>query len=175
METLDDEKYIEIGYIRKGHGYKGHARFIIFDDWLQDFMDQSFVFLQIDGYKVPFYIEERHNNKDLIVKLEHIDSVEALKKYHRYPLYLLEKDIKHASQQLENQTHLSSLIAKHIHDLTLGDLGPIIRIDEYPQQEMAVIKSKDNKEVLIPLHPQLIVEIDEEGGIIKMDLPEGLV
>ena len=175
MTSLDDEPFIEVGYIRKGHGYKGHARVVIFDDWVKDFSKQDFVFLQIDGYKVPYYIEERQSAKDIIIKLEHIDSVEALKKYHRYPLFLLEKDIQHGTEQLENQSQRSSLISMHIQDATLGDLGPIIRIDEYPQQEMAIIKGKDDAEVLIPLHPQLISEIDEEKGILKMDLPEGLI
>ena len=175
MISLDDQPFVEVGYIRKGHGYKGHARVAIFDDWVEDFNKQEFVFLQIDGYKVPFYIEERQHTKELIIKLEHINSVEALKKYHRTPLFLLEQDIQHATQQLESQSQLSSLISKHILDATLGDLGPIIRIDEYPQQEMAIIKGKDGNEVLIPLHPQLITEIDEEKGIVRMDLPEGLV
>ncbi len=175
MTSLDDEPFVEVGYIRKGHGYKGHARVVIFDDWVADFNKQAFIFLQIDGYKVPYYIEERQSGKDLIVKLEHIDSVEALKKYHRYPLYLLEKDIQYGAQQLESKTQLSSLISKHIHDATLGDLGPIIRIDEYPQQEMAILKRKDGAEILIPLHPELISGIDEEKGIVRMDLPEGLI
>jgi len=61
-----------------------------------------------------------------------------------------------------------------VQDKTHGVLGEIKEIIEYPQQEMAAIIIKE-KEVLIPLNEQLILEIDEEKKLISMDLPEGLL
>lgn len=169
------EEFVEIGYIRKGHGYKGHARVVVFEQWEDDLKEQNFVFIEIDGYKVPFAIEERQVYKDLVLKFEQINSVEALKQYHKRPIYLLKKDIQHAQDFMLKKTNVSQLIGLHIHDKTLGDIGEIIRIDEYPQQEMAVILSAAKKEVLIPLHDSLIIDTQYDIGVINMDLPEGLV
>jgi len=64
-------------------------------------------------------------------------------------------------------------VGLHIEDITHGDLGPIVRIDAYPQQEMAII-IKDGTEILIPLHEQLMKSIDLDKKVVLMDLPEGL-
>ena len=59
-------------------------------------------------------------------------------------------------------------------DLTYGPLGVIDSVQEYPQQFMGMVEYK-KKQVLIPLHPNLIVELDNEHKILKVDLPEGLL
>jgi 16S rRNA processing protein RimM len=61
-----------------------------------------------------------------------------------------------------------------VHDKTAGELGEIIEIHEYPQQFIAVVPYKFN-EVLFPLNDDLILEIDEENEIVRVDLPEGLI
>ena len=61
-----------------------------------------------------------------------------------------------------------------IEDKTHGSLGKIEEIIEYPQQEMAAISIKE-KEVLIPLNEQLIINIDDGTKTISMDLPDGLL
>jgi 16S rRNA processing protein RimM len=43
-----------------------------------------------------------------------------------------------------------------------------------PHQEMAVV-NHHNKEVLIPLNEELIINIDTTKRLIIMNLPEGLV
>jgi len=175
MEILDDLPFIEIAYIRKSHGYRGHLRLDIDDNWLEDLKEQSFVFLEIDGYKVPFEIEELDDRKDVLVKLKTIDNPEELKKYPNKRLYLPTRDVKHGQVKLNKKNELSDLIGMHIHDLELGDLGPIVRVDQYPQQEMAILMNETGDEILIPLHPKLIEHIDQDQRVIKMDLPEGLV
>lgn len=169
------EEFVEIGYIKKGHGFKGHARVVVFEQWEKDLDQQEFIFIEIDGYKVPFAIEERHTFKDLVLKLEQINSVEELKKYQKRPFYLLKKDIKYGQEFILKGAKDSKLIGLNIQDKTLGIIGEIARLDEYPQQEMAVIIGANNKEILIPLHESLIIEINHERGVIEMDLPEGLV
>lgn len=175
MEILDDLPFVEIGHIRKSHGYKGHMRVFVDDVWQEDFYAQRFVFLEIDGYKVPFEITEVSDHKDLVIKLDTIESSEELRPYNQKKLYLLEKDIVHGKAKLSQADEKSQLIGMHIYDETLGDLGPIIRIDEYPQQEMAILQKEDGTEVLIPLHEQMITSISKEDGMVYMDLPEGLV
>ncbi|MEM6699798.1 MAG: hypothetical protein AAF599_15455 [Bacteroidota bacterium] len=53
-------------------------------------------------------------------------------------------------------------------------IGVIEEVIEMPQQEMAVINYKD-KEVLIPMNEDFILEILEEEKILKVELPEGLL
>ncbi|HKG05409.1 MAG TPA: hypothetical protein VKB19_03070, partial [Pedobacter sp.] len=55
-----------------------------------------------------------------------------------------------------------------------GELGEIIEVNEYPQQFVATIAHKTT-EILFPLNEDMIVEIDEEEGTLRVDLPEGLL
>lgn len=59
-------------------------------------------------------------------------------------------------------------------DETLGELGEIIEVNEYPQQFVATVNYQ-NKEILFPLNEDFIVEIDDEENILTLDLPEGLL
>ena len=172
FKRLYQEKFTEIGLIRRSHGYKGHAKLSIADSYIEDLKKQEFVFIEIDGYKVPFRIEELNDEKDLIIKLKGCESSEAISKYQLLTLHLLTRDISLVEEHPLTRPH--ALVDMHIHDINEGNIGQIIRVDEYPQQLMAIILI-DQKEVMIPLHKTLIKEISHDDQIIKMDLPEGLI
>lgn len=53
-----------------------------------------------------------------------------------------------------------------VHDQTIGELGEIIEINEYPQQFVAVVSYKF-KEIMFPLNDDLIVEVDEKKESLK--------
>lgn len=171
--ALYKEPFVEIGYIRKGHGFQGHAKVVLYSGFEEVLTSQSFLFFEIEGYHVPFYIEERQFLKDLIIKFQFIDSVEELKDFQGTRLFLLKRDLgleDLATEQIPSRGLAGYLII----DIQIGDLGKIIRVDSYPQQEMAIVLI-DGKEVLIPLHPELIETINEKEEWIKMRLPEGIL
>jgi 16S rRNA processing protein RimM len=53
-------------------------------------------------------------------------------------------------------------------------VGAIQSVEEYPQQEMAIVAYK-KRSVMIPLNTQFIRKIDESKRQIVMELPEGLL
>ncbi len=52
-------------------------------------------------------------------------------------------------------------------------VGVIDRVEEYPQQLMAVVRHPEKGELLIPLHEELIHSV--EADKIIMNLPDGLI
>jgi RimM protein, required for 16S rRNA processing len=174
LAVLHREEFVHIGIIRKAFGYKGHLRVELTDAWQEDLKSQSFVFIGVEGFKVPFFIESYQDSKNVVLKVQHIDDPETLKSYQGAHLYLLKKDISSGAQLVIQKEEQSSLIGTQIIDQHLGELGAIVRVDSYPQQEMAILLIKD-KEVMIPMHPDLIIKRDEANMVIHMDLPAGLV
>ena len=174
--TLYSEEFEIIGQIRKGHGHQGHARVDIYDQFYDHFLKQKFLFIEVDGYKVPFHIVEKLDHRHLIIKLETIDAPEALLPYHQSPIYLLKKDLDELV--LNNQNPPSpedSWIGKLIIDSNTGHtIGSILKVEIYPQQIMAFV-DYNSQEIMIPLHDTLIQSIDDQKGEIKMELPEGLL
>ena len=59
-------------------------------------------------------------------------------------------------------------------DESKGELGEIVEIHEYPQQFVATVPHQF-REILFPLNEDLITEIDQENGILRVNLPEGLI
>jgi len=172
--VLYTEEFTSIGLIRKGHGHQGHARVEIEEQYLEHFLSQDFLFLEVDGYKVPFRIEEHQQKQHLLIKLRTIDSPEALVFYHLHSIYLLQKEVAHLVHEPKNDQEGSGFIGMEIRDRRIGTIGTIIRIEAYPQQIMAFVEY-GSKEIMLPLHDSLILEVDQENGIVKMELPDGLL
>ena len=65
-------------------------------------------------------------------------------------------------------------LKKKIIDKETDAVYEILRVEEYPQQLMAVVQPGD-KEILIPLSDQLITSIDKPNRVLMMNIPEGLL
>ena len=55
-----------------------------------------------------------------------------------------------------------------------GELGKVHEIIEYPTQSLIQI-IRDDKEILIPIHDDIIKEVDRAGKKIYVKTPEGLI
>ena len=55
-----------------------------------------------------------------------------------------------------------------------GNVGKITEILFYPDNPVFQVM-QDQKEIIVPLHEDLIVEIDSQKKRIKVNLPEGLL
>ncbi|MFT6850340.1 MAG: 16S rRNA processing protein RimM [Sphingobacteriales bacterium] len=53
-------------------------------------------------------------------------------------------------------------------------MGEIISIEEYPSQSMATLWVKEQT-ILIPIHPDWIIDLNPESKELTLDLPEGLI
>jgi 16S rRNA processing protein RimM len=172
-KRLYQSSFIQVGIIRRSHGYKGHAKISIEDSFLDDFKQQKFVFIEIDGYKVPFRIEDLSVERDMTIKLSGCDNSEDMSRFQLHALYLLSDEVKVNEQKPLSQPN--KLVNMTIVDNRDGAVGSIVRVDDYPQQKMAIILDENQKEILIPLHESLIERISIEEQIIYMNLPEGLI
>lgn len=59
-------------------------------------------------------------------------------------------------------------------DEALGMLGPVVEVREMPTQDLLVVE-RNGEDVLIPFVDEFIVDINEDEGIVRVNLPAGLV
>ena len=162
-----------IGKTLKSHGTAGYKRLMIEDRFKVYLKPGSFVFLDLDGSRVPFRIADVDEGQHFVMLLEDINGkqesdtltgkelwvpMEQIKPRHQ-------KSLRNIKEQWEDY---------RIHDNATGIDYPILRTEEYPQQLMAVIDIL-GRDVLVPLNDQLITEVDKEQKIIIMEIPEGLL
>ncbi len=169
---MTKEESFYIGYITKTKGLKGELQlYFEFEDY-QD-LDLDVIFLEVNGKMVPFFVASHklyENSTGLFYfdDVDHVDKAQPLVKKKAY-LPLSKKPEREDDEFY--YTDLKGFIAV---DETLGELGEIIEVNEYPQQFVATVNYQ-NKEILFPLNDDFIVEIDDEENILTLDLPEGLL
>ena len=161
-----------VGYISKSRGLKGEIQiYFEFDDYSK--LDFEVLFVEIEKKLVPFFVEtaKLQQNKTGYFYLEDVDHVDKTKELIHKPIYLSndKKPIRNPEE-----FYLTDLKGYRVHDKKYGELGEIIEINEFPQQDIAVVQYKF-KELMFPLSDDFIIEIDEGAGVLHVDLPDGLV
>jgi 16S rRNA processing protein RimM len=166
-------EFFLLGKTLKSHGTSGDLRVMVADRLREYIQPGVYIFLDLDGSKVPFRISDTDDNQHLIITLEEVSSKQVSDKLTGIDIWLPREQV--------NARHLRSpanLKEKWIEYAILDELTKlsykILRTEEYPQQLMAIVEIGD-KEILIPLHEQLITSIDHGQKIIYMKLPEGLL
>lgn len=175
---MADNTYILIGHTRKAHGVAGEMKLHIEERYLEDFLKNERIFLDVKGTKIPYFVASVRGKGEMILQLEEVDNRDTARMLQGREVYLREKDLL-LDEERELEFEEESLEYEHLTgflliDQTLGEIGAITEVLEMPRQEMAFLTYK-GREVLVPLNPQLIVEADLANKKVVMDLPEGLL
>ena len=175
---MTDNQYINIGYTKKTHGLKGEIKLVVEDRYLEDFLKNERIFVDVKGAKVPFFIAGVRGKGEMILKLEDVDSLDAASGLQSREIFLREQDLvpRHERElDIEEETleyeHVTGFL---LVDKTAGEVGLIDEVIEMPQQETAMLKHR-GRDVLIPLNEQFVVSVDEKAKKVFTDLPEGLL
>lgn len=167
---IEDSFYI--GYITKTKGLKGEVQvYFEFDQF--DELELDLVFLEINSKLVPFFVSsyKLHPNKTGYFYFEDTDTIEKAEKLVKKKIYLPKEKMPEREEGEFFYTDLKGFIA---FDEKHGELGEIIEVHEYPQQFIAVVPYRFT-EIMFPLNEDIIQEIDEESGTVKVSLPDGLI
>lgn len=171
MINLDD--CIELGFLTKPHGIKGHLVMKLKDFSFDEIEEMELVFIMVDGLPVPFFIEEfyERNNDTLIIKFEDIDSEPEARKYSE-SVVLLERKIITSNESSE--TNINLYKGYTVFDHKFGEIGVFDSILDYDKNPlMRVIKHKT--EILIPYNQEFIVDISEKEKKFVVECPDGLL
>lgn len=133
----------------------------------------SFLFFEQNGVKVPYMVISKEDGAHFVVTLDDVPNKKESDILSGLDLWVPLEIVKPRHQRSPrnimdkwNEYRIADQKSELVYD--------IIRVEEYPQQLMAVIKI-DNKEILIPLSDQLISSIDKGNKMITMTIPEGLM
>lgn len=171
MIPISELDLIKIGEIFKAHGYKGELVVklsINFDRLIKT----ELIFLEIDGNPVPFFFSgnlKPYKKTGIIVKFENIDTDQEVKELLSYSVFT-SKDNLH--DEVEDD-HVNFENFDVFDNKTY--LGKAVDFLDIPSNPVLTVKTKSNKEILIPVNDQFVVEIDEENQKIIFNLPAGLI
>ncbi|MEY2904853.1 MAG: rRNA processing protein rimm [Bacteroidota bacterium] len=155
---------IPLGKIVKPHGAEGFLKLNTSHDIE---LTGKFLFIELEGAPVPFLVIDHKINGLSLILLEDIKNKEEAVQLSGKKIFIQEKDLE--EYDLQSDDWIPFLEGFQLIDQHKNLLGKIDEILEYPSQIIAKIG-----EQMIPIHEDLILQIDPKKKTIQMDLPEGL-
>lgn len=160
------------GKVIKTHGIKGGISIRIDADNPADYTNISMLLIEINKSLIPYFITEKsfHSNKAYL-NLVDVDTVEKAAELAGNNIFL---PLELLPKLKGNQFYFHEVDGYKIIDRVHGELGKIEKVLEYPSQAVFQLFI-DGKEVLIPIHDEVILKVDRRSKTIEINAPEGLI
>lgn len=169
---MKKEDCYELGYLGKTFKLQGELFVHLDTDDSTLYANMDALFLEQNEQLIPFLVENiQIREKDVVVKLEEVDSIEAAQELVGSKIYL---PLAALPELEEGDYYLHELLDFLIIDESLGALGKVNRLYDETNQDILGMLYK-GKEVLIPLVDDIILSVDKENQQIQVNLPEGLL
>jgi 16S rRNA processing protein RimM len=171
---MDLKNCYSLGYVKKTVNRNGEI-IIFFDvDDVAPYKKLRSFFVEMPSGLVPFFIEKiqfRHNN-EAIVKLEGIDDETKAELLKGKALWL---PMEQLPKLTGNRFYFHEVIHWHVFDEKNGDIGIIKDVLENSVQPLFQIIHPSGKEILIPIHDDILKKVDRDNQHIEIIAPEGLL
>ena len=167
--------FIEVGNTRKATGFEGAIRLEIQPQYIADLKKAEAIFIETGFEILPYFPKSIKDDGELIARFDDVLDRESAKSIAGKPVYLRKEEVSVDQPPVAKAINydLSALIGTIVHDEFLGEVGPIQSIESYPQQEIMIVAYED-RTVMIPLHPDLIIDMIP-GNRLIMSLPDGIL
>jgi len=165
--------FFYLGKVVKTHGIHGElSGFVDADDPLI-YSELHAVFIQLKEGLIPFVIERISMDEKgfCIIKLKGIDSIDSAKKITSKQMYL---PLSMLPALEGSNFYFHEVKGFRARDAQLGFIGTIVGVIEHPRQSLLQIDFNGN-EILIPIHDDIILNVDRLEKIIDIHAPDGLI
>lgn len=167
------EDFINIGTILKTFGNHGDLIIKLEFDNLSGLQKMESVFLELDGERVPFFIEsfEQKAESRALIHFETINTVEKAARLTGAALFL---SVSMLPSLPDDEYYFHEIIGFSVTDEDYGMIGKLAEVLEMPHQDIFRIMNGE-KEILIPAVEEIVVGIDRKKMVIHIKAPEGLI
>ena len=169
------EEIIPVGKFQKTHALKGELN-MISDIDPQYFLEGKPMIIENDGIMVPYFVDtvRQKGSTSYLVKISGIESEEEASIFVNKEINILKKDAEDwLPEEIEKESGLIGFKVIDISDDTL--IGEIVDVEDSNVNVLFIVETQAGDEVFIPATEDFIEEIDEEKGVIKMKIPDGLL
>ncbi len=165
------QMFLEAGQIVGTHGVRGEMRVQPWCDSPGVLASLSTLYLDDTGAR-SVKIQARVHKNLALVKMDGVETVTAAEAMRGRILYLNRNDV-----QLEPGRHfIRDLIGLRIVDADTGETyGELTDVSATGANDVYHMKDRAGREILIPAIPQVIIQIDVDGGVIRLRPMPGLL
>ena len=161
--------YIDFGKITSTHGIRGEVKIYPYTDDVDNILSLKKIYIEEKGYKVSSI--KFHKNM-FIAKLIGINTVEEAETFRNK---LVQREIDESEELDEDTYYIKDLIGLDVY-LEKGELfGKIKDVFQTGANDVYVIRTLDEKEVLIPAIKSVVKDVDITSNKMIIELMEGLI
>lgn len=164
------KKYLELGQIVSTHGIKGEVRFNPWCDTPEFVKKFKTLYFDKNGEKSVNLVSARPHGNVAILLLDGVDDIDKARALKNTVLYMKRSDAKLPKGTWFIQELFDCTV---IDDNTGEELGIICDVSETGANDVWHIKTPKG-EVLIPAIKEVIINVDIEAGIVKINPIKGL-
>lgn len=167
-----DNEFFYLGTLTKPFGLKGGLCAFFDTDNPENYANLPAVFLDLDGEKIPYTIENitYRGNNQFIIQFADIKANEA-RDFAGVELYL---PMSQLPKLPGNRFYFHEVIGFDIVDGQLGNIGVCREFLEVSNNPIMVV-AHDEKEILIPASQQFVTGVDRDNRTLHIRAPEGLI
>ncbi len=170
---MEKKEFYYLGKILKTFGNKGQLMVHLEVDEPEKYLNIESVYLDIYGERIPFFITavELKSKNSAVFSFADVDSSDVAEEYIGKEMFL---PLSSLPQLTGKQFYFHEVEGYTVVDKHFGELGTLLTILDIHHQALFQIKSGE-KEVLIPVVDEVIINIDREKKVLTIEAPEGLI
>ena len=167
------EPYLRVGVISSTHGLKGEVKVFPTTDDPQRFRKLKKVLLDTGKEYLPLTIAGvRFFKNQVILKFRGLDNINDVEKYTGTDLLIPRED---AVPLEENENFIADLIDMEVVTDAGERLGILTDVIQTGANDVYVVKTSQEKEILLPAIRDCILEVDVEEKRMRVHVLEGLL
>lgn len=160
------------GKITKTHGLKGEITIKLDVANPADFSDLRYLLIEDRGNLIPYFVEYQKINGDkMFVQLQDVIKMEQALTFIGKAVFLPNELLP---QLDDDEFYYKEIVGFKLIDAEKGEIGAISDVLEYPTQAVIQVM-KDGKEILIPIHDDIIQKVNKKAKTLNIKAPEGLI
>lgn len=170
-KQMDD--YLRVGVITTTHGLKGEVKVFPTTDDIKRFEYLKQVYLDTGKEYLPLIIERiKYFKQFVILKFKDIDDINDIEKYKSKDLMIPRDE---AIELEEDEYFIYDLLDSSVFLEDGTKLGVLTEILSSAANDVYVVKTIDNKEILLPSIKECILDVDTANKRITVHLMDGLI
>lgn len=170
---MKKENCFYVGTIVSKFSFKGEVLVKLDSDDPQMYENMESVFVQMGKNLVPFFVEKSslHKSDLLRIKFEDVTSEQDAEALLKHDLYL---PLEFLPKLSGNKFYFHEVISFAVEDVNYGYVGKIVSINDTTSQALFEIEN-ENRQILIPMNDEFLVEVNRNAKKIIVKTPEGLI
>jgi 16S rRNA processing protein RimM len=165
--------YVSVGKLGKTRGVDGELYVIAFTDFPDRFMGMKEIYVGNEGsWKLMSIASTRMIAGRPVMRFEGYDSPEDARRLTNLELAVPENELVELPEGMYFLFELVGCLV--IDDATGDEIGEIVEVQQYPANDVYIIRRKDDTEAMLPAVHAFVKQIDIDGKRIRID-PAGLI